>query len=324
MTLNPRLYINAGRLIASKAGAAASPSTAHADKIFDSDWAYGGQLIAAGWADDPSTPVNLTNSIDATWDSSPWEISFPECGFIPVVTLANYWSPTYIKRASDIRGDGELSPMYWEWIYQGSASPYNTRTRYDWEVTSNKIIMTRKAAGSAYYRWRHAIYYQVFGLDAAAPANSGTFERLRLNADGLVISRPGFNATNNDVAHLVDPRFRQLEQHYQGTASSVRVDSGSGWSRHRATINFDELPYRPMVHFGMGWTSSGLGVTNDVVRYPEYITSSTTASSIIPGGKYKNNPSSFWAEATINSSINTAGLFTLRATIYKADSGLEL
>jgi len=272
MTLNPRLYMNAGRLIASKAGAAASPSTAHADKIFDSDWAYGGQLIAAGWADDPSTPVRASNSwIDQTYDSAPWEIEFPDCGFVPVVTLANYYSSTYLNYSGP-GGDGSLQPMYWELIYKGSASPYNTQSRYDWTVTNNKIIMNRNGGPSIYYRWRHAIYYQVFGLDAATAATSGTFQRLRLNSDGLVISRPGFNATNADVAHLVDPRFRQLEQHYQGTASSVRVDSGSGWSRHRATINFDALPYRPMVHFGMGWTSSGMGETNEVVRYTEYNT----------------------------------------------------
>ncbi len=148
--------------------------------------------------------------------------------------------------------------------------------------------------------------------------------RLAINEDGIFISRPGFDALDDTVVRLVEPDFPILSQHAQGTATSVFTDGSAvgGWSRHRATFHFDELPYRPMVHFGMAYNSGGKSL--DTVRYPEYLISHIASGTTTPGGQYKNLTDRFWAEAIINSFTEISGIFRMVVTIYKADSGLAL
>ncbi len=148
--------------------------------------------------------------------------------------------------------------------------------------------------------------------------------RLAINSAGIFISRPGYDALDDSVVRLVEPDYPMLSQHTQGTATSVFTEGSSagGWSRHRATFNFDELPYRPMVHFAMAYNSSGK--TLDTVQYPEYLISHTPSGSVVPGGRYKILTDRFWAEAIINSYVTANAKFRMIVTIYKADSGLAL
>ncbi len=154
------------RLLVSRAGFVADPAMAHAEKAYDSDWAYAGQLIAAGWQDDPAASAGpTTTNKGATYSNAPWVIDFPECPFIPTVSLSIYASPTYELGTNEPRGDGQLTPLYWEWIQVGSASPYNNQQRFWFEVTTNSIIITRRDSGQGWrYRFRFALYYQIYGF----------------------------------------------------------------------------------------------------------------------------------------------------------------
>ncbi len=138
----------------------------HAEKAFDSDWAYAGQLIAVGWQDDPNASAGPTaNEKRATFNNAPWVINFPQCPFIPTVTLSVYFSPTYEVGTGETRLDEILSPLYWEHIQVGTSPPYNTQARFTFTVTDSSIIITRTDSGQGWhYRWPYALYYQVFGL----------------------------------------------------------------------------------------------------------------------------------------------------------------
>lgn len=161
-----RVLIKPDRLLLSRPGNTASESMPHAQKAFDSDWAYAGQLIAAGWQDDPASPSSTTSTdgVYHTTSSSPWTIGFPNCSFIPTVMLGIYYSSTYILAPNTPRGEG-IAPLRWEYIQVGTASPYNTQPRFTFSVTTSQIIITRQgAAPGYYYRWPFALYYNVFGF----------------------------------------------------------------------------------------------------------------------------------------------------------------
>ncbi|MBZ9973517.1 hypothetical protein LB517_28205 [Mesorhizobium sp. BR1-1-12] len=49
MAIIPRIMLNTGRLIISKPGIDATANPSDANKVFDSDWAFGGAIIASGW-----------------------------------------------------------------------------------------------------------------------------------------------------------------------------------------------------------------------------------------------------------------------------------
>lgn len=321
-----RLLMEAGRVILSRPGFPVSKTMPHSQKAFDSDWAYAGQLIAAGWEDDPSAPAgSSTRNLGATYSNAPWVIDFPQCAFKPTVILSTYFSPTYRLGPNEPRGDDVMSPLYWQYIQRGTASPYNTQANFTFEVTDSSIIIHRRNEGSWRRRWRFGMHYQVYGFSGADETpSSDPVDRLHLSADGLNISRPGFNAQDPSIAKLVDPAFPMLSQHVQKTATSVFVDGSSagGWSRHRATITFDELPYRPLVHFGMAYNSGG--VVNNTVRYPSYLFSHTAPSSLVPGGRFKIQKNRFWAESYINGYSTASNLFRLNATVYKNNSGLPV
>ena len=160
------MHITSDRLLVSRPGFAADPAMPHAQKAFDSDWAYAGQLIDVGWSNDPAGPVSTTglNATDATWDASPWVINFPPCSFIPAVVLLNYFSPTYILKVNEVRAPSGVTPIYWEMIQLGSQPPYNTQSFFGFEVTNQSIIITRRQTGQAWRRWRYALYWEVYGL----------------------------------------------------------------------------------------------------------------------------------------------------------------
>ena len=159
-----RVLISNDRFVMSKAGVKAEFDMAEKDKIFDSDWPYFGQLIAAGWEDDPAGSTGTSqNGKRSTYSNGPWVIDFPECPFIPCVILANYYSPTYELPTNFPRASG-LQPMYWEYVQVGTASPYNTQARFTFEVTTSQIIITRRNEGGWRYGWPYALYYQVWGL----------------------------------------------------------------------------------------------------------------------------------------------------------------
>ncbi len=163
-----RILMTPDRLLVSRAGFAADASMPHSEKAYDSDWAYAGQLIAAGWQDDPAAWISRTalNGMSATGSSAPWVIDFPECSFIPTVALSIYYSPTYELASAETRIDEELVPLYWEYIQVGTSSPFNNQARFTFEVTTSSIIVTRRAISGTgnYYRFRAALYYQIFGF----------------------------------------------------------------------------------------------------------------------------------------------------------------
>ncbi len=144
-------------------------------------------------------------------------------------------------------------------------------------------------------------------------------QRIKIDETGLFISRPGFDVNNGNVARLVDPRFQLLSEHARGEAlSNFSEGSGAGgWSRHRAQFNFPTLPFVPIVQWGLQRVSS------NVVTYPEFIISDTTANSNEPGDKMRVGTNYVWAESAINQYTTAGGLFRLRVTVYNADSGLE-
>jgi len=163
-----RVHMAAGRLLLSRPGFAAHPDMPHANKAFDSDWAYAGQLIAAGWADDPATPSHAYY-VDATLSSEPWVIPFPECPFIPTVLLSGYYSPTYqlrrLRRENLPRKPIGLFSINREDTWRGSADPYNKQDKYRFQITRSSIIMHRwRFNETRSTRWEYAIHYQVFGF----------------------------------------------------------------------------------------------------------------------------------------------------------------
>ena len=172
-----RVHMGAGRLLLSRPGFAARPGMPHAQKAFDSDWAYAGQLIASGWADDPAPPMDDIY-VNTTITSAPWVIRFPECPFIPTVLLSGYYSPTYRLRRTR---KGRVSPRQPIGLFSinrahtwlGAAAPYNNQDKYRFEITRRSIIMHRYRFNQPYHsphhssRWEYAIHYQVFGFGRA-------------------------------------------------------------------------------------------------------------------------------------------------------------
>ena len=165
-----RVHMAAGRLLLSRPGFAARPGMPHAQKAFDSDWAYAGQLIASGWADDPTEPADPFN-VQATRTSAPWVIDFPQCPFIPTVLLSGYYSPTYRLRTTSKGRVLPRSPIglfsinrAHTWV--GAAPPYNNQDKYRFQITRSSIIMhrTRYRPAPTWSRWEYAIHYQVFGF----------------------------------------------------------------------------------------------------------------------------------------------------------------
>ena len=163
-----RVVMTPERLLLSRPGFAARPGMPHGEKAFDSDWAYAGQLIASGWADDPASPADPFY-VNTTRSSAPFVIDFPECPFIPTVLLSGYYSPTYRLRRTR---KGAILPRQpiglfsinrtHTWV--GAASPYNNQDRYRFEITRRSIIMHRYHIRDIWSRWEHAIHYQVFGF----------------------------------------------------------------------------------------------------------------------------------------------------------------
>ncbi len=142
--------------------------------------------------------------------------------------------------------------------------------------------------------------------------------RLALTPDGIFVSRRGFDALNDRFARLVDPRYRMMEQHAQGEVTSIFQDGGKGWSRHRAVFHFPVLPYRPIHHYAMTWNREPA----DTARYPNYLWSATTIGSAVPGGGAMIERDHLWVESSVHTNTRAPGLFRLRVTIMKADSGL--
>ncbi|SKA30973.1 hypothetical protein [Consotaella salsifontis] len=92
-----RTYINAGRLIISEAGYNADPALADEHKVFDSNWAFSGRVIASGFLIDPATPASGN---DVTASNTDQTFSIPAVfDVIPTVRLvlvapSQYVSPT--------------------------------------------------------------------------------------------------------------------------------------------------------------------------------------------------------------------------------------
>lgn len=163
--MTERLLMNTDRLLISRPGFNAHPGMPHREKAFDSDWAYAGLQIAAGWQNDPA-PSTGSSSGDkrATLSSAPWVIGFPECSFIPTVLLGVYFSPTYELATNVPRGAG-VRPLYWEDIQVGRAEPYNTQPTFWFKVTNKSIIITRRDSGQGWhFRFPFALSYQVLGF----------------------------------------------------------------------------------------------------------------------------------------------------------------
>lgn len=145
--------------------------------------------------------------------------------------------------------------------------------------------------------------------------------RVALTKDGLFISRPGHDALNDRYVRLIDPRYRMLEQHAQGTATSRFVRSGDGWSLHRADYPFPALPYRPIVHYALAFNSGGEVLNR--VRYPNYIYSHTAFNTLTPQGHAFVAHDHMWVETLINSVARANNIFRVMVTVMKADSGLQ-
>ncbi len=150
-----RLIMEPGRLLLSRPGFAARPNMPHREKAFDSDWAYAGLLIAAGWQNDPAPPLAPLLP-HVTVSDAAWTIPFPECSFIPTVTIGVYFSPTYILRPTAKRLS-LIRPIYFQ-------------PNFTFTVTQRSIVIRRKEftigafPSTRYWRFEFALYYQVFGL----------------------------------------------------------------------------------------------------------------------------------------------------------------
>lgn len=80
--MSKRVLVTPGRIIISKVGFDASPSLDDGNKVFDSNWGFGGAILAVGTFIDPSTPMASPNQI-YTRDLSNLVINFDDPGYIP-------------------------------------------------------------------------------------------------------------------------------------------------------------------------------------------------------------------------------------------------
>ncbi len=160
--MTARLLLTDERLLLSKAGKSVGLSMPEGDKAFDSEWAYGGQLIAAGFELDPNGPVDTGNGINVSHSSTPWVIDFPECGFIPTVVLSEYQAKNAILPNNHPGATQHVKPIVWERVRRG-LDP-NLGTKFQWEVTSHSIIMTRASVNGFHYRYQWGLYYRVYGF----------------------------------------------------------------------------------------------------------------------------------------------------------------
>lgn len=141
--------------------------------------------------------------------------------------------------------------------------------------------------------------------------------RFALTPDGIFISRPGFDALNDRHVRLVEPRYRMLEQHANGSVTSSARRHRNVWV-HTATIRFTPLPYVPIVQFTVN--------RNSQVIYPSHVVSETTKVRFPNGftftdsllGRVNVTRSSITYEGQLNSPVPVR----FDATIMKANSGL--
>jgi hypothetical protein len=66
-------------------------------------------------------------------------------------------------------------------------------------------------------------------------------------AQGLVISRPGFDVTAANSPKLVDPNWQNLQLHAQGSSTSMQNLGGFNRREWLQVVNFPELPALPIV-----------------------------------------------------------------------------
>lgn len=93
--MTDRILLNAGRMIISQPGYNASPALADANKIFDSDWAFGSAIITMG--------VKQFNVEDTT--SGYYTIDFPTVlDYVPAVILNVVDLPTMYDASPSIIG----------------------------------------------------------------------------------------------------------------------------------------------------------------------------------------------------------------------------
>jgi hypothetical protein len=124
---------DADNIVISRPGKdATNPALADADKIFDSDWAFGGAIIAMG------TQVLPTNEGVGGTHS----FSFPDAGFAPSAIVFGVRLPSmyYGLGGANVPPTLVISGEPFKAQFRSKASP-SDRYRYFPRVTNNRVIL---------------------------------------------------------------------------------------------------------------------------------------------------------------------------------------
>ncbi|MER9176302.1 hypothetical protein NKH72_22240 [Mesorhizobium sp. M0955] len=130
--MTDRILLSQDRLLITKPGIDASGSPADPDKVFDSDWAFGGALIASGFQEFPYD--SSTNG-----DGGFLAIDFPAQSYVPKVVLFHAVPPTGYFSSSSSQ-EGKLWLRSFSTKYVSNSDPNNYAFDYP-KVTSSQILV---------------------------------------------------------------------------------------------------------------------------------------------------------------------------------------
>ncbi len=141
MALNPRIFLDTDRLIISKTGVDATANPADADKIFDSDWAFGGAIIASGIAEFVWEGANPGPGNHA--------INIPALDYKPTVLLFDVYPPGSYSTGGTYRGDQMIVFGPYLVRYNPTSDPSNKNYQFA-QVVGNQILIPYRPNASSY------------------------------------------------------------------------------------------------------------------------------------------------------------------------------
>jgi len=165
MTVTPRLMMNPDEIVLTKTGKdATNPALADEDKIFDSKWLFGNQILAQGKFVDVSSHQFIMQEFAY--------ITLPDFGFQPAVIFRNngqannsdsYFIP-HTPRSSSVP---EYSPSYPRGYRNTSLIMKLSPTGTDYpQFTNNYTVRIKRYYHSATYGWMglDTIYWTAFSI----------------------------------------------------------------------------------------------------------------------------------------------------------------
>ncbi|PBB94980.1 hypothetical protein [Mesorhizobium sp. WSM3862] len=143
--MTTRILLNSDRLLITKPGIDASLSPPDPDKVFDSDWAFGGGLVVAGFKE-----FAINTALYGT--GATLTIDFPELTYTPTVTLWEGAPPDSKDFGGTLQGYAQMTPYWQRFANQGD--PGTLMFQYVTVTTSQIIIPYWPSVGSG-GSWTH-------------------------------------------------------------------------------------------------------------------------------------------------------------------------